>query len=216
MAKSTDCAVRLIGRNDALAEGLLVKPRLNLSRHVSTASVRFGILNSRRVDERQPAVVDVNHESEGFRRVPDDENRPDCEITPFHDAVEVSERSLRLHRQPQADVVAMSWICAPIAVPHEAIASYDVWIWCFFAFSNSDGCDAQRHRRQDGRFEDSLGADQRHTFPIKGETLRKHCAWQNVASGYTDLSLQKSESGGPHTGIELIQHIRTLGVSDPW
>ena len=47
MAETTDCAVRLIGSDDALAEGLLVKPSLNLSCHIPTASVRFGVLNAR-------------------------------------------------------------------------------------------------------------------------------------------------------------------------
>jgi hypothetical protein len=73
--------------------------------------------------------------------------------------MEVDERHLALHREPQPDILTVTGISASVAISQQPVGAKNVFVRPFFAFDNRNGRDAEWHFWQDLRFENTLRCD---------------------------------------------------------
>src|SRR5262249_32780222 len=71
-----------------------------------------------------------------------------------------------------------------------------------FAVTRRRGRDPQRNRWKDGRFEDALWTEERHTSALEEKSLGEHHPWQRVAMELA-LPVEKIERGEANTLIEV-------------
>jgi len=75
-------------------------------------------------------------------KVEDDEDWPGSEVLPAHDAVEVDERCLACHCQPQSPVVPVFGVGPPVAVDQQTVGIDLVFVRPRAPFDDRDGREA--------------------------------------------------------------------------
>ena len=106
----------------------------------------------------------------------DDKHRPCRFIEAGDDTVKINERSLSLHCYPQADVIAVVRICAPIAITEESAVDKSIIVRSLPVLDWRSGRDSERDLGQESGFEDALGTDQRDPDAFKVEASLQYGA----------------------------------------
>jgi len=74
--QAADGTVLVVRRNNALPEGLLMKPLLDLAGHVPAPGIRIGVVGWRSIQARELPVINAHRECEAPRVVTNNEDRP--------------------------------------------------------------------------------------------------------------------------------------------
>ena len=98
-----------------------------------------------------------------------------------------------LGRQPEAHVVPVAGIGAPIPVEAEAARPNAVRVSAWLPFQNWNRGDAEGHLGQDCGFEDALGADEWDASVIQGEASGEDGTREDLA---VQLGLVSEEAEG--------------------
>ena len=201
VAESTDCAAFAISRENALTKALLVQSLARVAGDVLPPSVRLHCLLDTWPEVKQPRIIDRNLEGQRSGIIANDVNGPDCEITPRHQAIQVDEWSLTLHRQPKPGVIGVFRICAAIPVEDGAALLYAILVWSLPTFDDGHRRYRERHLGC-GRFEDALRADERHAATVEHKSAAEDLAGQDL-SVQTGLFLQECECCGSDTTVSI-------------
>jgi hypothetical protein len=114
-----DGAALLVRAQDALAKATLVQALAHHGRDVLPSCGERRRVVEPPGDRGGDLVVDRHHERQCLRLILHDEHRPRGLVEAGDDAVPVEQRRLPLHRQPEADVVAVARVGSPIPVAEE-------------------------------------------------------------------------------------------------
>lgn len=185
-AQPAHCAVVLIGAHDALPELALMHALSKRTSYVSTANLRFGfVVLVRGPQSSEAALLNTDRKRKASRVISDNEHGPFRDVESRDDAVKVNQGRLSSHSQPQADVIAVSWVLATISVAEQAVGPKRIIVWRRFAFDDGDRSDAEGHLGQYARLKDALGADHRHTLTVVNEPFPKGCIPQDAGVSCT-------------------------------
>src|SRR5712691_4587325 len=103
-------------RSNLLSKRLLVKPALGDAGDIRAPSLGSCVVFDTRGHQRHVLLVDCDREDQVERVVSDDIDGPGRHVPPRHDAEQVDERRLALHRQAESLIVPMTWICPPVPI----------------------------------------------------------------------------------------------------
>jgi len=112
-----------IGGEDPLTEALLMQSLARVAGHVLPASLCLHRLLDARPEVQQSHIINGNLESERSGIIADDVDGPDWEIAARHQAIQVDERDLTLHREPKSDVLRVARVGAVVIVSGSSAAA---------------------------------------------------------------------------------------------
>jgi len=196
MAKAAQGACLFVGSQDALAKRALVESPPHHGCDVGPARLRiFGdghwtLAGVFRCPLGEAGVVDGNSERQASRIIAHDERGPACEVSPWHQTMEVDERRPPSHRFPQADIVMMIWIIPAILVREKAIFPEPIVI----RSPRGSRRDGEGHARENLGFEDPLGPDEWYAYSLEFEPPSQQVPGEHV-SQHLDVLSQPVEGG---------------------
>src|SRR6266705_6512981 len=161
MAEPADGAAHLIGTEHALAEAPLVQAPTHHRSDVLASGGEHCWIVELPVCGCSDLVVHRHDEGEILGMVFDNEHGPGRLVEARDDAVKVDERCSPLHRQAEADVIAMLRIGATVAVAKEPALDEPVVVGTVSVLDGGSSRDGEGKLRKDRGLEDSLGTDQR-------------------------------------------------------
>ena len=201
MAKAAHRALGLVRLEDPLAEALLVEAALGHRRDVLPAGLHR-CLRHLYSDLRVLGVVDGRAEAEASGIVGYDVHRPDRQILARNHPEQEDQGHAALHRQPEADIVAVTRISPAVAVEEEPARSHAIFVGAWLAFHDGNRGDAEWYFGQDGGLEDALGADERDAGAVEGEAGGEEGAREDFAVqlGLLGEDLERRQ---PHALVSL-------------
>lgn len=145
--QSAERALRSIGTKDPLPERSLMNPDLQLAPHAPAPliSQMRGAQDRRRgclVEVEHCGIVELNREDMPTRIISDHKDRPCGKIQPGNQAEKVDERDAVAHEFPEARVVAVSGIGAPVRVDEPSFPARAVVV----RWSTQSGWKAEGYR----------------------------------------------------------------------
>src|SRR5262245_20214977 len=150
--EATDAAVVLVGAYNSLAKRCLVQPLAEQAGRVSPPKRRLRLLLRDVAKAGEDALVDADGECQAGRIVTHDVDRPLRRVQAWHDSVEVDERNLLLHRQPEAHIFAVCRIRPAVSIAEQAIVTEGVVVRAGFTLDDGHSRDTQRDRTQNPGF----------------------------------------------------------------
>jgi hypothetical protein len=116
--------------------------------------------------------------------------------------VEVNERDLALHREPQADVLIVLRIGPSVSIPKQAVFAEGVIVRAGLPFDHRDGRDAEWDVGQHTRLEDALWAHERHALAFVDEPADEKLPWEDTfVTCEPPLLFEESERGQSDLGV---------------
>ena len=116
MAKSTNGTTLPVRPKHLLSKRLLVQPALGDAGDIRAPSLGSCVVFDTRGHQRYVLLVDRDREDQVERIVSDDIGGPSRHVPPRHNAEQVDERCLALHRQSESLIVPMIWIGPPVPI----------------------------------------------------------------------------------------------------
>ena len=190
----TDRARHPIGEENSLAEAVLVNALADSSERVAPTQLVAGV--EKKISLQDTRLVGLDSEGAPCSVVSHHIYRPDRQVLARHQAIEVDQRDLALHRPAETHVVRMVRIRASVAVD-EPILRPPVLVRRFFPLDPRDRQDAEGNLGQGGGLEDALRTDYRNPGPLEVEAGCKERPGQDLASMLTNLVSDPGERRCP-------------------
>lgn len=138
--------------------------------------------------------TDADREDEASRVVAHDVDGPFRHVETRHDAVEVDQRDVALHRQPQADILVMARVCPTIPIAQQAVVAKRVIVRTVLTFDDGNGRYAERDVPDDAGLEDALRTHERNALAVMLKPGRQHVPSQRtIVAGQARLLFKKLE-----------------------
>jgi hypothetical protein len=131
--------------------------------------------------------------------------------------VQVDERRLPLHGEPQPHVVPVCRIGAAVAVAEKPAVLESIVVGAIPTLDRRRGVDGERNLGEDGRLEDPLRSDQGHPGALEVEPALQDRMRDGALAEAATLLGQELERAEPDGGVEVPDHVtlNTFITSSP-
>src|SRR2546422_112698 len=170
-----------------LSKRLLVQSALRDAGDIRAPSLGSCVVFDTRGYQRYVLLVDRDREDQVERIVSDDIGGPGRHVSPRHNAEQVDERCLALHRQSESLIVPMIWIGPPVPILEKPALADPVVVRACLSLDNRDRRNRQRDLGEDSGLENTLRANQWNSASIELETPFKKISREHVAKHLTSF-----------------------------